>query len=387
MTAVPRIFITIPVYNHGKTVLQVVRDCLALHPEVVVVDDGSTDLPQEFDNAAGVPVLRHDRNLGKGAALMTAARYGLENGFTHMVSIDADGQHVPKDFFRFRDAVAGDPSALVIGKRDFSSARVPFSSRFGRQFSNFWFRVQTGMSAGDAQSGFRAYPLSVLDQLSLSSTRYDFEIEVLVKAAWAGVPVKSIDIGVHYQAPGRRVSHFSFLMDNLRLTRLNTGLTMRSFLPWPHKKLIKKAPGETFSIFRPMAGIRYFLAHEVSPFEIALSGAVGVFLGTLPLVAMHSLAILMVTGFFRLNKIVALGTSQFCMPPIVPALCIETGYFMTHGGQFLTEISLQTLGYQALDRFFEWCLGALVLAPALGLVTFMVIYLMASAAAMVPEQD
>lgn len=382
----PRILIVIPVFNHGKTVENVVRECYALHTDILVVDDGSTDLPDHYAPAMGVPIIRHKVNKGKGAALMTAARYAVDKRYTHMVSMDADGQHMPKDFLLFKSEIFKTPQALIIGKRDFSHPSIPGASRFGRQFSNFWFRLQTGMSAGDAQSGFRAYPLFALEKLALSQTRYDFEIEVLVKAAWAGVQVRSIDINVYYPDPKERISHFKMLKDNLRLTQLNTRLTLRSFLPWPHKQILEKKDKVKFSIVHPMNSIRYFLAHEMSPYEIALSGAVGVFLGTLPLVAVHTLVILMAAGFFKLNKIVALGASQFCMPPIVPALCIETGYFLTHEGQFLTQISFETLGHQCLDRLYEWGIGSLLVAPALAILFFIVIYALASMA-MVPERN
>ncbi|MDY0222224.1 MAG: DUF2062 domain-containing protein [Desulfobacterium sp.] len=382
-----RIIIVIPVFNHGRTVERVIRDCLNLHGDILVVDDGSTDLPDNFFEDMGVPFLAHGVNRGKGAALMTGARYALEEGYTHMVTIDADGQHLAEDFLRFKSEILKTPGDLIVGRRDFSNTHVPGTSRFGRQFSNFWFRVQTGLSAGDAQSGFRAYPLIVFKKLNLVRTRYDFEIEVLVKAAWAGVTVRSIDIQVYYPEPGKRISHFKMFKDNLRLTLLNTRLTLRSFLPWPHRRIIEGNHGDKFSIIHPVKSIRYFLLNDISPYEIALSGAVGVFLGTLPLVAMHTLAILLVTGFFRLNKIVALGTSQFCMPPIVPAICIEVGYFLTHGGRFLTEISFETLGYQFLDRFYEWCLGALLVAPVLGAFVFVAIYLLAIAIVPIPERD
>jgi len=385
----PRIFIVIPVYNHGKTVARVIQNCREFHRDILVVDDGSTDLPEDFAVTIGTDFIRHPANRGKGAAIMSAARYARKKGFTHIITMDADLQHNAQDVPKFKAAIEAYPEALIIGKRDFANSSAPVSSRFGRKFSNFWFRVQTGISAGDAQSGFRAYPLFVLEKLVLGRNRYDFEIEVLVKAAWAGVSVEVIDIDVHYQPPGKRISHFKLFMDNLRLTRLNTKLTFRSFLPWPHKRITgTPAPDPVkFSILHPMGSIRHFLANEMSPFEIALAGAVGVFLGTLPLIATHLLAILVVTGFFRLNKIVAIGASQVCTPPFVPALCIEAGYFMTHDGNFLTEISLETLGHQFLDRFYEYCLGSLVVAPALGLLVFIAIYLMASTAAMVPENE
>ena len=87
-------------------------------------------------------------------------------------------------------------------------------------------------------------------------------------------------------------------------------------------------------------------------------------MGTLPLVGIQMLSIMAVAGFMKLNRVVALSAGQLCSPPLVPALCIEVGYFMRNG-EFLTELSLRTLGYEALDRLLEWVLGSLVVAPVL----------------------
>ena len=373
-----KILITIPLYNHGKTVLDVIKRCKKIHEDILVIDDGSTDLKQDHFKDIKIKLIRHDRNLGKGAAIMTAAREALKLGMTHIVTIDADLQHKPEEFLLFKKAILTSPETLYVGKRDFMSSEIPGASKFGRSFSNFWFRVQTGLSTGDAQSGFRAYPLFVFENLTLSERHYSFEIEVLVKAAWAGVTIKDIDISVHYPPPQKRISHFNFFLDNLRLTHLNTKLTLRSFWPISHKKIIKKT-NYKFSIFKPIKSIRIFLAHDLSPFHIALSGATGIFLGTLPLIALHTLVILLVTGFFRLNKIVAVGTSQLCMPPVVPALCIETGYFLTHDNTFLTDISFETIANQGLERLFEWFLGSLILAPVLSFLSFITLFLIATA--------
>ena len=216
-----------------------------------------------------------------------------------------------------------------------------------------------------------------MENLDLSEKHYSFEIEVLVKAAWAGITIKDIDISVHYPSSEKRISHFKLFWDNARLTNLNTKLTIRSFLPIPHKKLINKNTHK-FSIFKPLKSIQFFLDHNVSPFHIAMSGSTGVFLGALPLIAVHTLAILMVTGFFRLNKLIAIGTSQLCVPPFVPALCIETGYFLTHDNTFLTNISFETIGNQCLDRIFEWFIGSLIIAPVLSFLSFIVIFLVAT---------
>lgn len=376
MTA-PRILIVIPVYNHAASLRQVVERALAVHPDVLVVDDGSVDRP--LDTLYGLPVrlASHPLNQGKGAAIMTAARLARGLGMSHIVTIDADGQHDPADFPRLKAAVAAEPMAIVVGARNFDTANVPGSSRFGRRFSNFWLRLQTGKTLSDTQSGFRAYPLAVLDGLRLRQRHYSFEVEVLVRGAWAGVPLREVPISVHYPPPGERVSHFKAFRDNLRLTLLNTHLTLRSVLPWPHRKLVADEGGELkVSVLHPLRSIQTLLTEHATSGQLATAGGVGVFLGALPLIACHTLAILFVCSFFRLNKVAAVGASQLCMPPIVPALCIEAGYYLRHG-EFLTEISLETLGYQGLERLYEWLLGSLLVGPLLALTTAGIIYVMA----------
>ncbi len=375
--AAPCILIVIPVYNHAATLRQVVERALAVHAEVLVVDDGSSDRPLDTLHGLKVRMASHSLNRGKGAAIMTAARLAQGLGMSHIVTIDADGQHDPADFPRFAARIVAEPSAIVVGARDFTVANVPGSSRFGRRFSNFWLRLQTGKSLSDTQSGFRAYPLAVFDGLRLRQRHYAFEVEVLVRAAWAGVPLREVPIAVHYPPPGERISHFKVFRDNLRLTLLNTHLTLRSVLPWPHRKLIADEGGELkVSVLHPLRSIRTLLTEHATPGQLATAGAVGVFLGALPLIACHTLAILFVSSFFRLNKVAAVGASQLCMPPLVPALCIEAGYYLRHGA-FLTEISLETLGYQGLERLYEWLLGALLLGPILALTTAGIIFIMA----------
>ena len=147
---------------------------------------------------------------------------------------------------------------------------------------------------------------------------------------------------------------------------MNVHLTMRSITPIPHRKIVWSGDRakEKISVLRPLKSIRALLTENITPIQLAAAAAMGVFLGALPLIALHTVVILFVSSYFRLNKVATLAASQLCMPPIVPALCIEAGYFLRHG-EFLTEISLETLGYQALERLWEWLLGALVVAPVL----------------------
>ncbi|MBE0500494.1 MAG: DUF2062 domain-containing protein [Desulfuromonadales bacterium] len=374
----PGILVVIPLYNHADTVRDVVERVLRIHDQVLVVDDGSSDAGASVLTGLPVRIMRQPSNRGKGEALRTALIEAQRLGFSHIVTLDADGQHFPEDLPEFFAAIKADPTGIVVGKRDFEQASIPGASRFGRNFSNFWLRVQTGKSLGDSQSGFRAYPVNIVLGLPLYEKHYSFEIEVLVRAAWAGVPLHDVDIQVYYPAAQERISHFRGFMDNFRLTILNTKLTLRSVAPWPHRKLVHGGVVEPkITIMHPLRSLRALLTENTTPWQLAIAGAVGVFLGALPIMAAHTIVILLVAGFFRLNKVAAVGASQLCMPPLIPGLCIEVGYFMRNG-TFLTEISLETLGYQALDRLYEWLLGSLIVGPLLATLAALIIYLAAA---------
>ena len=388
-----RVLIIIPVYNHSATLAEVVSGALSIHPHVLVVDDGSTDMPQadlvfwregleraiprEGHPLFGLPVtcLRHSRNRGKGVAILTGAGEAARLGMTHIITIDADGQHDPADLPLFLAEAARDPNVLAVGLRNFATDNVPRSSRFGRAFSNFWYKVHTGRETGDVQSGFRLYPLRLLELVHCTESRYGFETEILVRSSWAGFEVTNVPIRVHYPPRTERVSHFHPLLDNVRISLLNTRLTIRAIMPLPQKKYARDAMGRITPL-SPLRSLRLLLSDNATPGNLACAAAVGIFLATLPLVGLHSILILLATGALRLNKVTGLAVSQLCMPPLVPALCIEAGHYM-RTGRWLTEISLQTLGYEALDRVWEWLLGSLVLAPALALLMALLVYILA----------
>ncbi|WP_051321376.1 DUF2062 domain-containing protein [Chrysiogenes arsenatis] len=369
--------VVVPLYNHGDTIRSVVTEVLTYHPHVMVVDDGSTDGGAETITDLPITLLRHAENQGKGVAIQTAAQAALEQGMSHIITIDADGQHSAADLPAFFAAIAQSPEDIIVGHRDFDSPNVPESSKFGRSFSNFWLRLQTGKALTDTQSGFRAYPLILFEHLRFQQSRYAFEIEVLVKSAWAGIRLRSIPIAVYYPPAQERVSHFDKFWDNARLTVLNTGLTMRSVLPWPHRKITYcQKRQQKVSVLRPLQSIRQLLTENHSPRELAIAGGMGIVLGTLPLIAMHTIAILMISNYLRLNKVIAVSTSQLCMPPLVPAICIEIGYYLRHG-HFLTEFTIETLGYQAHYRLWEWFIGSLIFAPVFAVIIGGSIYLSA----------
>jgi glycosyltransferase involved in cell wall biosynthesis len=219
-----RAAVVIPVFNHAQMVADVVQRSLKLGHPVIVVDDGSTDASYDrIKCIKGILVLRHRSNRGKGAALLTGFAAAAEHA-DWAVTLDADGQHSPEDAPALIDAIPASARPMIIGKRQgMLGADVPWTSRFGREFSNFWVRMSGGPVVTDSQSGFRAYPLPESLHLGVRARRFQFEVEILVKARWRGMPVIEVPVRVSY-APGvRRISHFHPLFDFLR----NTGLFSR----------------------------------------------------------------------------------------------------------------------------------------------------------------
>lgn len=203
--------VVIPVYNHAARVAVVVRQALALGLPLIVVDDGSTDdAAAHLRDIPGITLLRHPVNRGKGAALLSGMAAAWERGCDWALCLDADGQHNPEDAPAPLAAAASRGRCLVVGCRRgmADNANVPWTSRFGRGFSNFWVWSAGGPRVHDSQSGFRLYPLPETLHLGVRARRYQFEVEVLVRAAWQGLPVLEVPVGVVYQPRGERVSHF-----------------------------------------------------------------------------------------------------------------------------------------------------------------------------------
>jgi len=369
----------VPVFNNHATVKDVVTACRSILQNVVVIDDGSEDADlASLLSGLDVVLLKHGKNLGKGEAILTASRYIEGRGGTFMITVDADGQHDPRDMEHFFPLIQESDARLIIGCRDFNTDNVPASSRFGRKFANFWLKAETGCTIDDCQSGFRAYPVRYLNQLRFKGSRYDFEAEVLAKAAWAGLELLMVPISVHYPKPEERVSSFKPFLDNLRLTRIHSMLVGRRLLPLPHKRLVEGKKRVDLSLLRhPGKALRMLLRENATPEGLALSAAVGVFLAVLPILFAHSLVILYVALRLNLNKVVALNVQHIAMPPFVPALCIEVGYYMRHG-QWLTNLSFATVFAQLSSRLYEWLLGSLVIAPLLAVLIGAIMYISAT---------
>jgi len=203
--------IIIPVYNHEQRIAEVVDQALSLALPIFVVNDGSIDRTAEMlKTIEGITVLHHPVNRGKGAALRTGFVAARSQGCDWAITIDGDGQHRPSDAKALLAAVVEGKRCIVVGRRQgmAESEHVPWTSRFGRGFSNFWVRVSGGPAIQDSQSGFRLYPLPEILELVVRARRYQFEVEVLVRAKQSGIPTIEVPVSVVYQPRGERVSHF-----------------------------------------------------------------------------------------------------------------------------------------------------------------------------------
>lgn len=363
----------IPLYNHGKTVWQVVQNCLHCGWPVLVVDDGSRDEGPLSLRGLEAHVITLPVNRGKGAALLAAAAWARQNGFSHLLTLDADGQHNPQDLTLLATAARQAPQSIIIGARRFEGPHVPASSKFGRKFAGFWVHLQTGKAVSDMQSGLRCYPVDVLEVVKCWCRRYAFEVEIVVRALWAGFGVKEVEVSVYYPPAGQRVSHFHKLADNLRLTLINTHLTMRSMLPIPHRQYVSGGTTPTVKKRGYWEVMLENLRQKDSITRNAFSGAWGIFCGSIALPGIRQVMLFWGAGWWNLNKILSISFEKLCIGPFVPALCIEAGFFMRNG-RFLTEFTLQTLGRQFLQRVWEWVLGSLVVAPLLAAVAFVVVW-------------
>ncbi|MBW1719352.1 MAG: DUF2062 domain-containing protein [Deltaproteobacteria bacterium] len=361
--------LVIPVYNHGPTLRSVVERALNAGWPVLVVDDGSTDRGPDLITDLPCRLHRLPQNQGKGAAILTGAGLAAQWGYDTIITVDADGQLDPEDAARLVEtATAQDRPAIIVGTRLMNRDTAPGASLFGRVFSNFWVRLECGLDLPDTQSGLRLYPVEFLLYLPVRARRYDFEVEVLVRAAWAGIPILSTPVRVHYPGEGKRISHFHQWKDNLRLTVLHTRLILRALNPWPHRRLEGQATLSfmDMSFFHPIRLFKQICQKHSTPAQLGIAAWMGLFLGTLPLIACHTIVIVYVTHRLHLNKAAAVAASQLCCPPVVPVICIETGYFMRNG-HLLLELSLDTTVYQLHQRLLEWLLGSLVVGPLLGI--------------------
>jgi glycosyltransferase involved in cell wall biosynthesis len=246
--------VLIPSYNTGRLLLETVRAARARWTPVWVVIDGSSDGSDQALIAAtagdpGLRVIVLPRNQGKGAAVLHGLREALSAGFTHVLTMDADGQHPAALIPDFMQASMARPETMVLGKPVFD-ASAPLLRVRGRRVSNAWTNLETlGAGVGDSLFGFRVYPAAALAAVMARQPwmrRFDFDTEAVVRLAWRGVKPVNLDAPVKYPRPeDGGVSHFKYGRDNLLLTWMHTRLMLEFVLRLPllvARRLLRRPP-------------------------------------------------------------------------------------------------------------------------------------------------
>lgn len=373
-----RCCVIVPTYNNACTLGRVIGEVLHYCSDVIVVNDGSTDDTSGIISSFGERILslHQDRNRGKGVALQCGLAYAVRLGFRYAITIDSDGQHYPSDIPVFADAIEKNPGALLVGARNLQAEGMPGKNTFANRFSNFWFRLETGIRLSDTQSGFRAYPL---DRISISSHLltggYEFELEMLVFSAWKGVEVRNVPVRVYYPPEGERVSHFRPFRDFTKISLLNTLLVLYCLLwRWP----------VNFCRRLTWTNIRAFIDRNIihspeSNARIASAIGFGVFMGVMPIWGYQMICAFALAHLFRLNKVITLVAANISLPPLIPFI-IFGGYWT--GCKMLgqpvavafDQISLSSIG----NMLLQYVIGSIVFGLALAALCWAVSILLLS---------
>ncbi len=234
--------VLIPSYDTGPLVLRTVRDALAHWNPVWVVVDGSTDgsaalLEELARTEPGLRVFILPENRGKGAAVLHGLLEARRQGFTHALTMDADGQHPAPLIGTFMEASQRQPDALVLGRPVFD-ASAPLLRVRGRKVSNWWANLETlWLGIDDSLYGFRVYPVAPLAgvmERTVWMRRFDFDVEAAVRLVWRGLPVINIDAPVKYLGKDEGgVSHFRYVRDNALLAWMHSRLLIGFVLRLP----------------------------------------------------------------------------------------------------------------------------------------------------------
>lgn len=208
--------VIIPAYNAQRTVSRVVVDARRQLEPVVVVDDGSRDSTGAVAEAVGATLLRHEQNRGKGAALKTGFAWALDHGAEAVITLDADGQHLPSEIPKFLEQFARGREDLIIGGRAHLFEHMLPRRRNANRFSAWCIARFSGAEISDSQSGFRLYSARLLRALRLRTDGFDMESEVIVLAGKRGLRIVTIPIELGF-VDGIATSHFKPLKDTLRI--------------------------------------------------------------------------------------------------------------------------------------------------------------------------
>lgn len=361
----------IPTYNNAGTLAAVLQDALKHTSHVIVVNDGSTDNTAEIlEDFPQVHAVNYAPNKGKGMALRIGFKEAVKLGYHHAITMDSDGQHFAKDVVEFLSWLEAEPDSLLIGARNMDQATVPGKSSFGNRFSNFWFWVNTGVRLQDTQSGYRSYPVAQLAHKKYFTSKYEFEIEVIVRAEWSGIQVRCVPVSVFYPDPKERISHFRPFKDFTRISILNTILVLVSVLWIKPRDFVRRLLSKDGrrQIYKAIVAVPGESNHTK-----AISLGFGVFMGIVPIWGFQLAVGIPLAILFRMNKMLFILAANISIPPImfvIMALSVATGKWMLGIDTIIPDfrnITLEVVKEEGMAFF----LGGTVLAVVAGLFVYL----------------
>ncbi|MDP4282570.1 MAG: DUF2062 domain-containing protein [Bacteroidota bacterium] len=375
-----RCCVIMPTFNNAGTLESVIRDVEDFTEDIIIVNDGSTDETSSIiDHLADrslLTVISYPSNRGKGFAIRNGFKKAIEMGFRYAITIDSDGQHYAEDIPKFIEMVENHPDSMIIGAREMNKPEIPGSSHFGHKFSIFWFKVETGIKIPDVQSGYRLYPLDKLKKLHFHTTKYEFEVEVMVRLAWHRIPLHFVPIEVYYAPPEERVSHFRKFTDFTRVSILNTLFVFMGLLWYRPVLLFRGLAKMSFKEFLK----KYVIDSSDSNLCLALSVALGMLIGCSPFWGWQMMLAYSLARVLHLNKFVAVTASNISIPPLLPVIL-----FLSYlAGGLALGLNIQNVEYNSGIDFawvkkniLQYLAGSiifgLVLGIAMGVISFILL--------------
>ncbi len=211
-----RTCVIIPAYNESTAIAGLINQIIKSGLAAIVIDDGSVDDTAKIASDCGAQVLIQPKNMGKGAALIKGYKLALEQGFDAVISMDGDGQHSGDDLLAFIRQAQVSSSALIIGNRMGSTRRMPFLRLITNVLMSELISFVVGQKIPDTQCGYRLIKKELLSSLTLSTSKYETESEVLIKAGRLGFKIESIPVKTIYSGQKSQINPFS---DTLRFLR------------------------------------------------------------------------------------------------------------------------------------------------------------------------
>lgn len=370
----------IPTYNNERTLNRVIDGVLTYTEHIIIINDGATDRTSDIlKSYPNLEQIHFPTNKGKGVALREGFKKAHQLGYSYAISIDSDGQHYPENIETFITEIEKSPGSLLIGDRNMAQDGIPKKSSFGNNFSNFWYTFETGVKLTDTQSGYRLYPLKKLANLNYFTNKFEFEIEVIVRASWKGITVKNVPIQVLYDE-SERVTHFRPIKDFTRISILNTVLVLIALLYIKPRDLFRKLKKKGVKRFF----LEDFLQNSDSKEKKALSIALGTFIGISPFWGFQTALVIFLSVVLKLNKVIAFTLSNVSLPIFIPFIIygsFQVGAFMLGAEPVinnLADINIQNINFSAhlshyLVGSFSLAIFLALLFGAIGYITLLVL--------------